>query len=71
MEAIIHALIQLCVLVLVVYVVLWVLGTIGISLPPQVITIIWVIVALIALLFIMQTVLPKLGVKLLTIGMLG
>jgi hypothetical protein len=62
---IITLLIYLCVLALCVYVVLWVLQTIGIALPPQIVKIIWVIVALIALLIIVQALLgggiPKLG----------
>lgn len=68
MEGIIMALIQLCVLVLVVYIVLWVLGNLGISLPAQVINIIWVIVGLIALLIILQRVLPSFGVRILMTG---
>jgi hypothetical protein len=59
LEAVIYGLIWLAVLVLVVYVVLWVLSTLGINLPPQVVTIIWVIVALLALLILVQTVLPN------------
>jgi hypothetical protein len=59
-EAVIMGLIYLCLLVLVVYVILWVLEQIGIALPPQVVKIIWVIVALVALLIIVQTVLPSL-----------
>ena len=58
LEAVIYALIYLALLVLVIYVILWVLGQIGVNLPPQVIRIIWVIVALVALLIIVQTVLP-------------
>jgi hypothetical protein len=46
--------------------IIWVLGEIGLSLPAQVIKILWVIVALIALLLIVQALLgggglPKLG----------
>jgi hypothetical protein len=48
------------------YLIIWVLGEIGLSLPAQVIKILWVIVALIALLLIVQALLgggglPKLG----------
>ena len=58
-EAVVYALIYLALLVLVIYVVLWVLGELGIALPPQVIKIVWIIVALVALLIIVQTVLPS------------
>lgn len=63
MEGIIGALIQLCLIVLVVYVVLWVIGSLGIALPPQAVNIIWIIVALIALLFLVKNVLPGLGLR--------
>jgi hypothetical protein len=59
--ALITLLIYLCVLALVVYLVLWVLGEIGIPLPAQVVKIIWVIVALVAILMIVNA-LPGLGV---------
>src|SRR5262245_19159002 len=62
---IITLLIYICVLALVVYLVIWVLEVVGIALPQKVIQILWVIVALIALLFIVQALLggglPKLG----------
>jgi hypothetical protein len=38
--------------------VIWVLGILGIPLPEKVIQILWVIVALIALLFIVRALLP-------------
>jgi hypothetical protein len=62
-EAVIMALIYLALFVLVIYVVLWVLEQLGIALPPQVIKIIWIIVALVALLIIVQAVLPGLGLR--------
>lgn len=68
MEAVIGALIQLCLVVLVVYVVLWVISQLGISLPPQVVNIIWIIVALFALLLIVRNLLPKLGLKVFMVG---
>jgi hypothetical protein len=62
---IITLLIYICVLALVIYLIIWVLGVVGINLPPKVIQILWVIVALIALLFIVQALLggglPHLG----------
>lgn len=61
LEAVITLLIYVCLLVLVVYLVLWVLSTLGIAIPPQVIKIVWIIVALVVLLLLIQTVLPSLG----------
>jgi bacteriorhodopsin len=58
LETIITLLIYLCVLALVVYLIIWVLGEIGLALPPQVIKILWVIVALVAILFIVQALMP-------------
>lgn len=49
-ETIIRGLISLCLLVLAVFVALWVLSAIGVTLPSMAITIIWIIVGLIALL---------------------
>lgn len=63
-EAVIMALIYLALAVLVVYVVLWVLEQIGIALPPQVLKVLWVVIALVALLVILRTVLPAIGVQL-------
>jgi hypothetical protein len=59
-EAVIYGLIYLALLVLAVYIVLWVIGELGITLPPQVVKIIWVVVVLVALLIIVQTVVPGL-----------
>jgi hypothetical protein len=59
-EAVVFALIYLALLVLAIYLVLWVLESLGIALPPQVIKIVWIIVALVAVLIIVQTVLPTL-----------
>jgi hypothetical protein len=63
LEAVIYALIWLALAVLVVYIVLWVLGELGIALPAQIVKIIWLIVALLAVLFIVQTVLPGLHLR--------
>ena len=57
LEAIISLLIYVCLLALVIYVVIWVLGQIGIALPPQVVKILWVIVALVVLLMLVRLVL--------------
>jgi hypothetical protein len=64
---IITLLIYICILALVIYLILWVLESIGVPLPAQVIRIIWVIVALVAILFIVQA-LPGLGVHMPTLG---
>lgn len=56
-ESVIALLIYVCVLALVIYVVIWVLGQIGVSLPPQVIKIIWIIVALLVLLWFVRVLL--------------
>ena len=53
-EAVIMLLIYVCILALVLFLVVWVLGQIGVSLPPQVIKILWVIVALVVLLLFVR-----------------
>lgn len=70
-EAVITTLIYLCVLAIIVYLVIYVLGRIGIVIPPQIVTILWVIVMLVALLMIVRLVLPSLGVRLSEIGVLS
>jgi hypothetical protein len=62
-EAVIYALIYLALVVLAIYVVLWVLGELGLVIPPQVLKIVWVIVVLVALLIIAQTILPGLKMR--------
>lgn len=66
-ESVIMMLIYLCLLAVAVYLVIWVLGEIGIAIPAQVMKILWVIVVLVALLMVIRTVLPAMGVR---IGML-
>jgi hypothetical protein len=63
-EAIISLLIYICILALVVYLIIWVLGIIGVPIPDKVIQIVWVIVALVVILMVLRVVLPHLGVKL-------
>lgn len=63
LETVITLLIYLCILALVVWLVLWVLEQIGIPIPAMVVKIIWIIVALVALLFLVRH-LPGLGLKL-------
>ena len=56
-------LIYICILVAVVYLVFWVLTSIGVPLPDQVVKIIWIIVALLVILWLLRA-LPGLGVHL-------
>ena len=59
-ESIIMMLIWLCLFAIVVYIVLYVLGVIGITIPPRVVQLFWVIVALVVLLFVFRTFAPSL-----------
>lgn len=54
LSAIIYFLISVCILALIVYVVFWVLETIGVPIPPQIKNIVWVIVALLVLLWLVD-----------------
>jgi hypothetical protein len=49
-DAVIYALITICVIVLVIWLIIWVLGSIGVPLPANVLKVIWVIVALVCIL---------------------
>lgn len=51
-ESLIMFLIYVCVIVAACWLVIWVLGQIGVALPPQVVKIFWVIVVLIILLLL-------------------
>jgi hypothetical protein len=53
-ENIVKALVGLCILVLCVFLAIWVLGMIGITLPAIVINIVWVIVVLLVILFVLR-----------------
>lgn len=57
-ESIIMLLIQVCVLVVVAYLVIWVLGILGVSLPPRIVQIFWVIVILIVVLLLYRALGP-------------
>lgn len=58
LASVITFLIYVCVLAIVVYLVIWVLRDIvGLPIPDKVIQLLWVIVALIAILFLVQLVL--------------
>ena len=66
-ESVITLLIYLAVLALVVWLILWVVeSVIGISLPPKVVQIIWVIVVLVALLLIYRALAPHLHLPAIT-----
>lgn len=57
-ESLIVLLIYVAVLCLVVYLVFWILAALGISLPAQVVKIIWIIVALVVLLMMLRAIVP-------------
>lgn len=59
-ESVIVLLIQVCLLAAIVYIVIWVLSILGIELPPKVIQILWVIVALIVILLLYRVLSPML-----------
>lgn len=59
-ESVVYALIYLALLILIMYLILWTLEQLGVALPPQVVKILWIIIALIAVLIIVQTVIPSL-----------
>ena len=68
LATVITFLIYICILAIIIYLVIWVLtSVIGLPIPAQVIQLIWVIVALIAILWLVQMVLggglhlPKIG----------
>ena len=57
-ESVIYFLISVCVVALVIYLVIYVLrDVIGLPIPPKVIQILWVIVALLVILWLVQLVL--------------
>lgn len=53
-EAIVRALIYICLVVLAMFLVLWVLAEIGLALPAMVIKILWVIVVLLCILVLFR-----------------
>jgi len=62
LATVITFLIWLCVLALVVYLIIWVVrDVIGVPIPPKVIQILWVIVALVVILWLVEMVLPGVG----------
>jgi uncharacterized membrane protein len=61
LEAVIKFLVTICVVALCVYLVLWVLAAVGIIVPAMVVKIIWIIAALIAVLFLVRLLRPYWG----------
>jgi len=59
-EGIILLLIQICFVAILAYIVIWVLGVLGVELPPRVVQIFWVIVALIVILLLYRALGPAL-----------
>lgn len=63
LESVIVLLIYLALIAIVLLAVVWALGEIGVALPPKIVRLLWLIVALIALLLIIR-VLTSSGLKL-------
>jgi len=62
LESVIMFLITVCVVAIVVYLVIWVLrDVLGLPLPAKVIQILWVVFALIVILFLVRLILPLAG----------
>jgi hypothetical protein len=61
-EKIIRALILLCALAICVYLVIWVLGVIGLTIPAVIIPIIWVMALLVAILILWRAFGGSLGI---------
>ena len=57
-ERVIRALIYLCVIAICYYLIIWVLGVLGIHIPAQILTIMMVIFALVAILVIIRLFYP-------------
>lgn len=60
-EAVIRFLIGLCLLVLCVFLVIWVFAQLGIVLPAMAVKILWVVVALLAILYLVRLLRPHAG----------
>lgn len=60
LESIILLLIYVCVAALVIYLIFWVLGAVGVPIPPMVVKIVWIIFGLVVLLLILKMLLPPL-----------
>ena len=60
-ETVILLLIQICVVVGLCWLVIWVLGKLGVELPGQVINVFWVIVVLVVILLLWRALSPIIG----------
>ena len=60
-ENVIYLLIYICLLVALVFLVIWVLGKLGLEIPPMVLNILWVIVVLIVILLCWRALSPFIG----------
>ena len=60
-ESVIMLLIYLCLAAILFYIVTYVLGVIGIPIPPKVMQLLWVILALVVILLVYRTISPQLG----------
>jgi hypothetical protein len=58
LSAIVRALIMVCCVVLAVWLVIWVLGELGLALPAMVVKILWLIAVLLIILFLVRTLWP-------------
>lgn len=63
-ETVIALLIQICFLAILAYLVIWVLGILGVSLPPRVVQIFWVVVVLIVVLLLYRALGSSIGGRL-------
>lgn len=63
-ETVIALLIQICFLAILAYLVIWVLGILGVSLPPRVVQIFWVVVVLIVVLLLYRAMGSSIGGRL-------
>lgn len=60
-ESIILLLIQICFVVAIAYIVIWVLGSLGVALPEKVVQIFWIIVVLIIILLLYRMLAPSMS----------
>lgn len=63
-EAVLYTLIVIAVLALIVWLIIWVLQSVGVPLPAQVIKIVWVIFGLLCILVLVSRILPAAGIRL-------
>lgn len=63
LESVVMMLIYLCLLAIAVYLIIWVLGIIGVVIPDPIMKLLWVIVVLLAVLMIVRVMLPGMGLR--------